>query len=60
MENQECYLKNAKQTKGKCCKIKKKNQNVIKTSETIILLEKQLRKQILRERRHLKSAKVSN
>ena len=24
MENQECNLKNAKQTKTKCCKIKKK------------------------------------
>ena len=46
--------------KENAVKSRKKNQNVIKTSETIILLEKQLRKQILRERRHLKSAKVSN
>ena len=59
MENQECKLKNAKQTKRKCCKIKEKTKMQSKPTKSEDPI-KNNQKQTLRRSKTIKDTKTSN
>ena len=59
MENQRCKLKNAKQTKRKCCKIKEKTKMQSKPTKSENPI-KIIKKQTLRRRKTIKNTKTNN